>query len=119
MNYKKTVYPEPVEVDFIKCDFPGCECESSCFIDNPYWSGYKGRSFCKNHFTVGKFLIDQGIGKIWVVHNVESSDKIVGEIIDILPEGNYNVQWYYDGRKLSDPVESYHASVLTLLPFKI
>ncbi len=121
MNYKKTVYSQPVEVDFVKCDFPGCtkQVTKSNAIENSYWHSYKKRDFCRNHFKVGKFLINQEVGKLWVIHNVENSDKVVGEIISMLPEGYYNVQWYYDGKKLSDPLESYHASVLTLLPFKI
>ena len=118
MNYKKIVYSEPVEVNFIKCDFPGCECESSCFIDNPHWSGYKGRSFCKSHFSIGQFLIDYGDNKLWVQHKLEVNNKVVGVILEILTAGHYKVQWYFEGKELSKP-EIYHASVLTLLPFKI
>ncbi len=121
MNYKKTVYSEPIEVEFLKCDFPGCtkETQISSAIDNPYWGGYQKRVFCRTHYEMGKFLVDHGSGKLLVIHKIEHSDKMIGQIMEILPDEKYKIQWYFDGKRLSDPLESYHASVLTLLPFKI
>lgn len=119
-NFKKVIYTPPQEVECLKCDFPTCNKETSmsCAIDNPCWCGYKKHFFCRDHFDVGKFIIDNG-EKILVLHNIENTnDKIVGEIIDILPNNYYNVQWYFNGKKLSDEIESYHASVLTLIGFK-
>jgi hypothetical protein len=118
MNYKKTIYSEPIEVDFLKCDFPGCtkETQLSSAIDNPYWCGHQGRTFCRTHYEMGKFLFEQGSGKLWVTHKIEHSDKMIGQIMEILPDEEYKIQWYFDGKKLSDP-QDVHASVLTILLF--
>jgi len=121
MKETRLIHPVASYQDFYICDFPGCKMETrlSNILDNPFWMKYQGRVFCQSHFTVGKFLVDQGVGKIWVTHKIEHSDKMIGQIIEILPDERYKIQWYFDGKKLSDPLETYHASVLTLLPFKI
>ena len=121
MNYKKTVHSEPVEIEFVKCDFPGCTREApiTTVIDNLFWGGHKGKTFCKFHFESGKFLLNQNPGKLWVTHKIENVEKVLGEIVEMLFDGHYKVQWYFDGKKLSDPTEIYHASVLNLLPFEM